>query len=66
MRNDKDLVQEILKCCEKREDILKKKQPISRYNHYFDNGIQYAERLSLMYINSARYTMSYDIRFSIL
>ena len=45
MNRNKDLVQEILKCCEKREEILRKDQPISRYNHYFDKMRKLARQL---------------------
>lgn len=31
-----DYVSEILKCCQKREEILIKKQSMNKYNQYFD------------------------------
>ena len=68
MKN-KDLVQEILKCCEKREDILRKDQPISRYNHYFDKKRKLARQLInenrqdelLPYLDSESISVRFDI-----
>ncbi len=69
MMKNKDLVQEILKCCEKREDILRKEQPISRYNHYFDKMRKLARQLInenrqdelLPYLDSENISIRFDV-----
>ena len=41
----KDCVSEIIKYCEKRENVLKEGLPISKYNYYFKKMQQYAQQL---------------------
>ena len=42
---DDNYTSKILICCEKRNDILVKKQPIKKYNYYFDKMRKYARKL---------------------
>ncbi len=47
MSKNENYVEEIMRCCRKREKILIKKQSTKKYNYYYDKMITYAQKLIL-------------------
>lgn len=69
MQNNVNLTSEILECCRKREEVLKKGQSVRKYNKHFDKMRKLARVLIsedrqeelLSYLNSNSVSMQYDI-----